>query len=91
MKMSVTQLRSNIYKVIDDVLESGQPVQIQRGDQQVWITPVPPSSEKAEKPKRRFRLEDRLVKRENVTTGNDEDFVHIDWSKEWNTDNDLLS
>jgi hypothetical protein len=72
MELSGTKLRENVYRVLDEVLESGQPVQIRRKGRTLRIVPDPaPSS----------RLE-RLHKRPTLR-GEPEDLVHLDWSGEW--------
>lgn len=40
--MTTTELRAQIYRVIDEVLETGQPRRIRRGDQAVIIAPETP-------------------------------------------------
>ena len=48
--MSATELRANLYRVIDDVLLTGRPQRVRRGDQIVLIMP--------EEPRPRLKLED---------------------------------
>ena len=35
-----TELRANIYKLLDEVLETGLPLEIKKGDQRLHIVPV---------------------------------------------------
>lgn len=70
-----TELRNNIYKILDDILQNGMPVEIIRKGRHLRIEPV----EKRDKIK-------RLVKRPETVTGNPEDLVSISWEKEINLD-----
>ena len=67
MRISVSKLRDNIYSILDNVLESGIPVEVMRKGRLLRITP--------EKPKSKLS---RLRKRDCIV-GNPEDLVHIDW------------
>jgi hypothetical protein len=73
MAITASQLRANVYRVLDDVLESGIPVEINRGGRQLRIIAVDAPD-----------LLSRLVRRTDIVTGDSEDFVHLDWSGEWN-------
>lgn len=72
MSISVTELRANIYRLIDEVIETGQPLEIERNGHTVLLTPSLPES----------RLS-RLVARPWVIEGDPEDLVHLDWYDEW--------
>ena len=65
MPMSPSALRANIYQVLDEILASGQPVEIQRGDRVLRIVPVDPPS----------RL-DQLTPHPGLVTGDPADLVH---------------
>jgi antitoxin (DNA-binding transcriptional repressor) of toxin-antitoxin stability system len=72
MAMTASALRRDIYRILDRVLETGEPVIIERNGRRVRI-----SAEDAPS-----RL-DALVRRPDVVVGDSEDFVHLDWSDEW--------
>jgi antitoxin (DNA-binding transcriptional repressor) of toxin-antitoxin stability system len=72
MEMTASALRRDIYRILDRVLESGEPVIIERKGRRVRI-----SAEDAPS-----RL-DALVRRPEVVVGDSEDFVDLDWSDEW--------
>lgn len=74
MKMTATQLRSDLFKTLDYVIETGDSVEIQRKEHTILIA--------AKKPKSRLQ---NLISH-NVTVGDDEDFVSMDWYKEWHHD-----
>ncbi len=72
MALTASKLRENIYRVLDEVLATGQPVEIERNGRRLLIVADDQPS----------RLS-RLVKRSDIVVGNSEDFVHLDWSSEW--------
>ena len=72
MKLTASKLRQDIYRVLDRVLETGEPVEIERHGRRLRIIADEPPS----------RL-DRLVRRTDVVIGDSDDFVHMDWSGEW--------
>ena len=71
MRMTASRLRENIYKVLDQVLETGIPAEIQRKGKILKI--VPPAGQS--------KLDN--LKKHNILKGNPEDIVHMDWSAEW--------
>ena len=73
--ISVTELRGNIYKLLDEVLNTGIPIEIKKGDKKLKILPVGKVN----------KLEN-LVSRPNVINGNPGDLVDISWEKEVNLD-----
>ena len=74
MKISASKLRENIYKVLDQVLETGAPVEIERRGRRLRII--------ADDHERRGKLE-RLESKPDAIAGDAEDLVHLDWSSEW--------
>jgi prevent-host-death family protein len=72
--LTASQLRGNIYRLLDQVIETGEPLEIQRRKKKVRIVPAEP-----------VRRIDRLKKR-NWIIGNPEAIVTVDWSREWNRD-----
>lgn len=70
--MSASRLRADIYRVLDEILRTGQPVEIERGGKRLRIVPV-------DRPSRLASLEPHP----GTMIGDAEDFVHIDWSDEW--------
>jgi antitoxin (DNA-binding transcriptional repressor) of toxin-antitoxin stability system len=72
MALTASKLRENVYRILDQVLETGVPVEIERRGRMLQIVPMEPP--------------DRLAKLEtnpNLIVGDPEDLVHIDWSLEW--------
>ena len=72
MVTTASQLRADIYNLLDQVLETGEPLEIERNGQRVRIVRDQPA-----------RWVDRLVRREGVVTGDSEDLVSMDWSQDW--------
>jgi len=73
--ITATELRANIYKLLDEVVNTGIPIEINKGGKKLKIMPV----EKANKL-------GNLVSRPNVIKGNPDDLVDISWEKEVNLD-----
>jgi hypothetical protein len=71
MTVTVSGLRQNIYRLLDQVIETGQPLSIKRGNRLLKIV--------AEKPASKLGR----LSRHNCIHGDPEELVHLDWSKEW--------
>jgi antitoxin (DNA-binding transcriptional repressor) of toxin-antitoxin stability system len=71
MAVSASQLRQDIYRLLDRVLKTGKALEIRRGGRLLKIVPVEPEKKLASLEKR------------NILKGNPEDLVHVDWSGEW--------
>lgn len=72
MTVSASELRQNIYRVLDEILETGVPVEIERHGRRLRIVPD-------EAPAKL----DRLTAHPDYIVGNPEDLVHLDWSEYW--------
>jgi antitoxin (DNA-binding transcriptional repressor) of toxin-antitoxin stability system len=70
--MNASQLRQNIYRILDRILETGEAVVIERKGRRLRIVPedVP------------CKL-DRLQPDTHYLVGDPDDVVHLDWSEEW--------
>ena len=66
-----TELRGNTYQILDDILNTGVPVKINKGDRKLIIAPIE-STDKLQ----------NLRKRKNVIKGDPEDLVQITWDKD---------
>jgi hypothetical protein len=71
MKMTASKVRENIYRILDEIIESGRPVEIKRKGRILKIVSEEP-----------VKKTSRLIQR-NIIRGRAEDLVHIDWSNEW--------
>lgn len=70
-----TQLRANIYNLLDEVLQTGLPLEIKKGDKKLRIVPV----DKVDKLK-------NLVSRPEAIQGDPDELVEINWMDEVNLD-----
>ena len=76
MSLSLTEFRANLYKIVDQVIESGVPIEIERKGVKIRLVPE----------KRKTKLE-RLIKHPGTIKGDPESLVHMDWSSEWEDKN----
>ena len=74
MKITASKLRENIYRILDQVAETGVAVEIVRGGRRLKIVPADETA-----PSKTARLRARP----KVLVGDPERLVHLDWSKEW--------
>jgi hypothetical protein len=75
MAITASKLRADVYRLLDEILETGQPLEIERGGKTLVITPKEVPS-----------IWERLPGRKGYIVGDPDDLVHIDWSSEWNPD-----
>jgi len=71
MVITASDLRQNIYRLLDQVAETGIPIEINRRGKIVRLV-----SER--KPGKLLNLKTR-----KVMNGDPESIVHLDWSSEW--------
>jgi hypothetical protein len=75
MALSASKLRANVYRLLDEVLETGRPLEIERNGRTLVIAP-----------KQRESIWDRLPRRKGFIVGDPDELIHVDWSSEWNPD-----
>jgi hypothetical protein len=73
MAISASQLRANVYRLLDEVLATGRPLEIKRNGKILVIAA-----------KEEVSFWDRLPRREGFIVGDPDELIHIDWSSEWN-------
>ncbi len=73
--VTATELRGNIYNLLDEVLNTGVPIEINKNGKKLRITPVA-NVDKIE----------NLISRPDVINGNPNDLVGISWEKELKLD-----
>jgi len=71
MQVTASKLRENVYRILDEAIETGVPVEIVRKGNVVRLVPEKRVSKLA-----------RLKKRK-IFSGKVEDIIGMDWSKEW--------
>lgn len=74
MAITASRLRENVYKILDEVLETGVPVEIERKGQKLRIVPTEPVS--------MAKLRS-IPRRDDEILCDPEDLVRIDWLAEW--------
>ena len=72
-QVSYRNIQEDILKLLDKVISTGVPVEIERKGKRLLISPA----------EKRREL-DCLEKHPEFIVGNPDDLVHIDWSSEWN-------
>jgi hypothetical protein len=72
MRVTASKLRENVYRILDEALATGVPVEVIRKGKVLKIVPDKPVSKL-----------DRLKTRKNVFVGNSDDIIGMDWSKYW--------
>jgi hypothetical protein len=75
MAITASKLRADVYRLLDEVLETGQPLEIERNGKVLVVAP-----------KEKHSIWDRLPRREGAIIGDPDELIHIDWSSEWNPD-----
>lgn len=78
MPLTLTQLRANLYKIVDQIIKTGTPIEVERKGEKIRIIPV----------KKKKKL-DNLIKHPETLLDDPENIVHIDWSKEWKGESHL--
>jgi hypothetical protein len=71
MPITASKLRENVYRILDEAIETGKPVEVVRKGTVLTIVP----------PKRVSKLAN--LKKRNLFVGDVEDIIGMDWSKEW--------
>ena len=70
-----TELRSNIYNLLDEVLSTGIPLEVNKGGKKLRIVPIG-----------KMNKLQNLVSRPHVIQGNPDDLTEIGWEEEVNLD-----
>lgn len=70
-RLSPSKLRANLYRILDQVLTTGKPVEIQRRGRRLSIVPKDGAKLALLKPHRGYLKVPR------------DEIVHMDWSREW--------
>jgi hypothetical protein len=79
MALTASKLRADVYRLLDRVLETGEPLEIERNGK------VLVNSAKEEQRARGSKL-DNLPTRPGYIVGDPDELIHMDWSAEWNPD-----
>jgi len=79
MTINTTQLRANLYQVLDEILETQKPVEIIRKGRKLKIILIQENQSKLE----------NLQPHPGTICGNANDLIHLDWSTQWKKGKDL--
>lgn len=77
-RVTLSELRNDLYRLADRVLDSGEPLEIARKGRTLRLVAEPASD----------RL-DRIQPIPGLITGDPEALVELDWSDEWRSDSSL--
>ena len=74
MRVTATKLRQNVYAILDEVLEKGIPVEIERKGRILKIVPA-----------KKVSIFDRIPPAPDLIMGDPKDLMNfkLDWEKEW--------
>jgi hypothetical protein len=75
MAVNPSELRANLYRLLDEVLETGVPLEIERNGRRLRIVADALPSKL-----------DRLEPHPGFVVGDPDDLVEMDWSGYWNPD-----
>ncbi len=75
MRVTASQLRADVYRILDRAIEAGEVVEIDRRGVIVRLVPPSPRS-----------WVETLPRRDGVITGDPGDLAAIDWSTSWRPD-----
>ena len=70
-----TQLRSNLYRILDDVALTGIPIEIHKGGKRFRIVPLAQVDKLSQ-----------LKKRTDFINGDPDDLIHMNWEQEISLD-----
>ncbi|MGB4777043.1 type II toxin-antitoxin system Phd/YefM family antitoxin [Microbacterium sp.] len=73
--VTASELRQNVYRLVDQVLETGEAIEIERKGRRLRLVPAEPPDRLA-----RINVDPAVI------VGEPDDLVSIDWSAEWNAD-----
>lgn len=71
-QVTASELRQNVYQLLDEVLESGEPLEIGRRGRVLRIVPEAQPSKTA-----------AIRGNPDALVGDPDDIVHMDWSPAW--------
>lgn len=72
MAIGASELRQNVYKLLDQVLETGIPLEIERRGRRLRVVPADAPPKLA-----------RLAAHPDYVIGDPDELVHVDWTSEW--------
>ncbi len=70
--ITASKLRENVYRILDEIMKTGIPVEIERNGHKLKILP-----------EEHVNKLDNLIKRPSYLKCSPDEIVSMDWSKEW--------
>ncbi|MGH8925870.1 MAG: type II toxin-antitoxin system Phd/YefM family antitoxin [Acidimicrobiia bacterium] len=77
--ITATELRQNVYRILDQVVSTGEPVDVERKGKRLRIVLLPEPGMSRSDLASSLGFGDLIV-------GDPEDLVHLDWSENWQSD-----
>ena len=74
MRVTASKLRENVYRILDEAIETGVPVEVIRKGSILRIVPEQPVSRLAKLEK---------MKKRDIFVGDPDDILGMDWSVYW--------
>lgn len=75
--MNATMLRQNLYKTLDEVIETGKTIRVERKGKTILIVPE-------EKLQKKFKF-----KKRKLSLVPDNALIHNDWLKDWRNEHGI--
>ena len=72
MRLTASKLRQEVYKILDEIIRTGKPAEIERNGNILKIVAVSKNYSKLSK-----------LKRRKLSNEDSDNFEHIDWTQEW--------
>ncbi|HEY5881775.1 MAG TPA: hypothetical protein VIU11_22890 [Nakamurella sp.] len=73
MSITPSELRADIYRLLDQVISTGVPLEVMRNGRLLRIAVEPPPSKL-----------DHLMAHPDYVRGDPEELIEMDWSTDWN-------
>ena len=70
--ITASKLRENVYRILDEIVKTGVPVEIERNGNKLKIFP-----------EEQVNKLGNLIKRPSYLKCDPNEIVHVDWSNEW--------
>jgi hypothetical protein len=77
MRVTASELRGNVYALLDRVIATGEPLEIDRKGRILWIMPE----------RRQSKLAN--VRERDAIVGDPESLAEVDWTQSWLPDCDV--
>ncbi len=83
MAVSATQLRQNIYAILDEALATGKAVEIERKGKRLRIVPEPVEEEMSDEEYAKEFPKLAKLKNHNTLVGSLDDLIDVEWNEDF--------